>query len=100
MHVYFLNDFVIVLSMSCVYLEDFIHSSHTDAKYSEQTTMSLKTHLKTVKEQGKINLLHQPQQGASIYGSIFSWTRKYLSTTLKNYHSYIYIYMHGGQFSA
>jgi hypothetical protein len=69
MYVYFLDDFVTVLSMSFVYLEEFIHSSTADAVNSEQTTMSLKTHLKTPKEQEKINLLHQPQQGANIYGS-------------------------------
>jgi len=51
--------------------------------------MVLKKYLKTVKEQEKNNLLHQPQQGASIHGSIFSWGLKYLSTRLKNYHSYI-----------
>ena len=37
-----------------MYLEESIHSSNTDAIYSEQRTMSLKTHLKkTVREQEK-----------------------------------------------
>jgi hypothetical protein len=46
MWVYFLNDFVTVLYMFCVYLEQFIHSYDTYAIHSEQTSMSLKTHLK------------------------------------------------------
>jgi len=53
MYVYFLNGFFVVLSMFCMYLEEFIHSSNTDAIYSEQTTMSSKTHLKSRKGTGK-----------------------------------------------